>query len=140
MNTLISPLQREAIAEGERHHYRFTAVTEGNYKVGWVYERVTKAPEIASSRIKTLETARIRVCEILIAHEAPRVLPAPKVETKKSDFKIAPILPDLETFIGFAVQAFILFGSLFFQLLLLDPAIVVVLEDGTWLEVCNYYE
>jgi hypothetical protein len=140
MNTLISPLQRQAILEGEKRHYRFIAVTEDNYRVGWVYERVQKAPQIVSTRLQVLETAGIRVCDILIAHEAPKVLPAPKVEPKKQDFKIAPILPDLETFIGFAVQALILFGSVFIQVLLLDPAIVVVLEDGTWLEVCNYYE
>jgi len=146
MNNLISPLQRQALIEGEKRHYAFRPVHELDYKEGWVYERVKEAPEIASERIKTLEAAGIKICEVYVFHEAPRVLPAPKVDPVRRDFKIAkPSIPNvgLQQALRVVVTAFSFLALMplvmLAPLLLLDPACVVKLEDGSFVEVVRWY-
>ncbi len=136
MDTMISPLQLKALQAGEKVHHRFEAVQTLDYREGWVMEEVTKAPVIVSKRLKTLETNGIKVRRIYIAHEAPKLLNAPKEEPVKQDSKITPILPELTTLLVGVAAVFV---ALFVRAILIDPACVVELEDGSLVEVMSWY-
>lgn len=130
MNTIISYQARQAIAIGRKNHWRFS-VTEKRDE--WVYETV-EVPQVGLDRIDALRRAGVRINGFVVGHEAPRILTAPK-EEKKHDFKITPVsIPDLSFLFEFA---FLIVGAVF-RAVLLDPALIVVLEDGTWLEVMNW--
>lgn len=147
MNTkIISYEARRAIQIGYENHWRFRAVgqgevpTESFYREEWVFEPI-KAPQVAQDRIEKLKQSGIRFKGFVIAHEAPRLLSAPA--PKKQDFKnnqTNNILPDVEAFFGALLKGFLFLLTLIFQVALLDPALIVVLEDGTWLEVMTWYE
>jgi hypothetical protein len=141
MNTqLITPLQQKALWVSDRHHYSFKPVSDLDYRRGWVGEQVSQAPVIASDRIKTLEAAEMKVCEIYVFHEAPKVLPAPKTEpvrqTQKNDFKTTSSIPDLTPIFGVLILMF----QMIFQVILLDPCCVVRLEDGSLIEVVSWVQ
>ena len=136
MNAILpSKLARTAVSVGFKNHWRFRVVGENAYKDEWVKERVTEAPRKAQDRIVALKRAGIPIKEFVVAHEAPRLLCAPKEEpkvvkqskTQTASFPLGEILQ-------FLVYLFIL------PLTMLDPALIVVLEDGTWLEVMTWYE
>ena len=82
---------------------------------------------------------------LMIRHEAPRLLTAPKeekrVEKEKPDaiptFNAFPVLAAILGVLG-AVLA--VFGYIFITAVQLDPAIIAVLPDGTWLEVLTWYD
>ncbi len=146
MNTqIISYEAKKAIAVGRRNHWRFRVTGQGElpkesaYKNEWWFEPVTD-PEYGKERLAALRRAGVRFKGIVIAHEAPRLLVAPK----EPDFKINPSIPasnmstnDLASDLAMGL---VLLISVFFQAILLDPALIVVLEDGTWLEVMTWYE
>lgn len=126
MNTIISYQARQAIAIGRQNHWRFKVTQKRDE---WVYETV-EVPQVGKDRIDALRRAGVRINGFVVGHEAPRLLTAPK-EEKKHDFKITPVsIPDLSWMLELVV-------TLFFSALL-DPALIVVLEDGTWLEVMNW--
>jgi len=147
MNTkIISYEARRAIQIGYASHWRFRVVGQGEvpaqsfYKDEWVFEPIN-APQVAQDRIETLKRFGFNFKGFVIAHEAPRLLSAP--EPKKQDFKnnqTNDILPDVEAFLGILLKGFLFFLTLIFQVALLDPALIVILEDGTWLEVMTWYE
>lgn len=133
MNAIVpSTLAKKAIAIGFKNHWRFRAVQETTYKKEWRTETITNAPQTAQDRLQALRTAGITYRTVLIAHEAPRLLAAPlPMKEKKTVETTTP-------FAIFEVMGFIL--AFLFQAILLDPALIVVLEDGTWLEVMTWYE
>ncbi|MBV5342638.1 hypothetical protein JZU68_03160, partial [bacterium] len=99
------------------------------------------APVIAQDRLSALRRSGIQIKGFVIAHEAPRLLSAPA--PKKHDFKTnetRTIVPETSTVISTLARGFLFFFALIFQAILLDPALIVVLEDGTWLEVMTWYE
>lgn len=140
MDTMISPLQRKALAVGAAKHYQFKAVQTLDYRDGWVMEEVAKAPQIVSKRLKTLETANITIRKIYVAHEAPKLLNAPKEEPVKKDFKITPILPDLGWLFTLVAGVAAVFVALFVRAILIDPACVVELSDGSLVEVMSWFD
>jgi hypothetical protein len=139
-----SEVAERAIKEGEKHLYRFKIVGYGPvpekpYNQGfWYIEPVAKPPR-GARRIKLLMDAGVRIKGIVVAHEA-----------KTDDFKInLPSIPNetwreigeiaLKVFLGMGlVVGFIALA--FLNICLNDPAVIVILEDNTWLEVENYYE
>lgn len=147
MNTqLITYEARRAIQIGYANHWRFRVVGQGEvpaqsfYKDEWVFEPID-APQVAQDRIETLKRFGFGIKGFVIAHEAPRLLTAPA--PKKQDFKnnqTKDILPEVEAIFGVFLKGVLFFFSLVFQAALLDPALIVVLEDGTWLEVMTWYE
>jgi hypothetical protein len=147
MNTkIISYDARKAVQVGYDNHWRFRVVGQGEvpaesfYRDEWVFEPI-KAPQVAQDRIEKLKQSGIRFKGFVIAHEAPRLLSAPA--PKKNDFKnnqTSGILPDAEALFGNLLKGFLFFLTFVFQVALLDPALIVVLEDGTWLEVMTWYE
>lgn len=146
MHTLISSDARKAVQVGYENHWRFRVVGQGNvpeksfYKDEWVFVPVA-APTMAQDRLDTLKRSGIRFKGFVVAHEAPRLLTAPA--PKKHDFKNSQtetILPDASIFFGKLLQGLFFFIGLLFQVALLDPALIVILEDGSWLEVMTWYE
>ncbi len=143
---LISYEARKAVQVGYENHWRFRVVGQGEvpeksfYRDEWIFEPI-KAPQMAQDRLDTLKRSGIRFKGFVIAHEAPRLLTAPA--PKKHDFKnnqTGAIVPDTSEILGNLVQGLLLFIAFIFQAALLDPALIVVLEDGTWLEVMTWYE
>ena len=99
-------------------------------------------PKTALKRVVTLETAGLKIKQMIVAHEAPPLLTAPEPEKKPFE------MPDLKPTIDFVVNAVAVVAFGFFYLLgyalitavTLDPALIVVLEDGSWIEVMRWYE
>jgi hypothetical protein len=129
MNKIISYEAKRAIAIGRRNHWRFRVVSKAPE---WVYEEVL-APTVALDRIAVLKRAGVPIKGFVIAHEAPKLLAAPKEEPKPPSPQILLDFSPLEEVLKFV-------GNLFLIAILLDPALIVVLEDGTWLEVMTWYE
>lgn len=152
MNTqIISNEARKAVVIGLQSHWQFRVVGNGTlpsnpvYKNEWWFEPLTTQaiPEEGKARLEALRRSGIRFQGVVVAHEAPRLLTTEKKVEKKPDFKISPST-DILTVLGSlasGIAAFSLFVfSLFFQAILIDPALIVVLEDGTWVEVMTWYE
>jgi hypothetical protein len=128
--TIISYEAKKAIEVGRANHWRFSVIEKAKE---WVYEEVDEV-SIGLDRINALRAAGIGIRGFVVAHEAPRLLMPPKVE-KKDDFKINSSIPQFD----FLPIVFLIFEILF-RAILLDPALIVVLEDGTWLEVMTWYD
>jgi hypothetical protein len=147
MNTqIISNVARKAVRVGYENHWRFRVVGQGEvpkdsfYRDEWVFEPV-EAPQMAQDRLALLKRSGIRFKGFVIAHEAPRLLTAPA--SKKHDSKnnqTKTIVPETSQFFEKLGEALLFFILIIFQAALLDPALIVVLEDGTWLEVMTWYE
>src|SRR5687768_14066312 len=145
---LITPEARKAILVGRSNHWRFRVLGQGDmpaesfYKDQWVFEPHTTVPNIPKEGYPMLDALRrsgVHFKGYVIAHEAPRLLAAPK-EAPKPDVKKTPdILPATQNF-DFFVMLLPLIFELLFRVVLLDPALIVVLEDGTWLQVMTWYE
>jgi len=146
MKTLISYQASQAIQVGRKNHWRFRVVGQGDippkpfYRDQWVFEPQTTIPDIGQDRINALRASGMRFKGFLVAHEAPSVLSSPKVAQNANQAKqqVTEILP--ERTIGFIAELVVIFLQMFFYAILLDPALIVVLEDETWLEVMTWYE
>jgi len=152
MNTqIISNEARKAVFLGSQNHWRFRVVGNGEppkepvYKNEWWFETLTtqSIPSEGKDRLEALRRAGIRFCGVVVAHEAPRLLSVEKKVEKKPDLKIT-VSPSILTFLGSLASGFLMLAllvfSAFFQAILIDPALIVVLEDGTWVEVMTWYE
>lgn len=134
MNAQIVPsrLARQAISVGFRNHWRFRVVDEVSYKKGWRTETPPEIPTSALERIQAIKAAGIPIQSLIIAHEAPRLLGAPSPARKP--------IPQSKTTTFPLIEILVFIISILFQAILLDPALIVVLEDGSWLEVMTWYE
>lgn len=144
---------QKAVWVGAQNHMMFRVVGSGEvphepyYKDQWWFELVESEailPSEGVNRLDLLRRAGINIKSVVIAHEAPKILSAPKPavkEPQKPDTDILnSFLPILGTVVA-AVGAILgLFVMLFVRAILIDPALIVVLEDGTWLEVMTWYE
>ena len=81
----------------------------------------------------------VRIKGTIIAHEAPRLLPAPKQDFETQSPHIVPKSSSLGEVLDTVVRIFGTIFLLIFQLALLDPAVIAVLEDGTFVEVMTWY-
>jgi len=130
---------REAISVGFQNHWRFRVVNENSFKRDWVTEALTEAPEAAEERIQALRRAGIKINGFVVAHEAPRLLTTPIAEPTAE-----PIQHSQTSTVVFPIaEALFLVFGMFIQmlpLLFLDPAVIAVLDDGTWLEIMTYYQ
>jgi hypothetical protein len=114
----------------------------------WWYSRLTAESTIPAEgvrRINALVRGGVPIECLMIRHEAPRLLTAPKEEKQavkeKPDadvsFNTFPVLEVILTVLG---AIFAVFGYIFITAVHLDPAIIAVLPDGTWLEVVAWYD
>jgi hypothetical protein len=129
---------REAISVGYQNHWRFRVVNENSYKRDWVTETLSEAPVKAQERIQTLKKSGISIQGFVVAHEAPRLLTAPMATPSVEP---QPKTQPVTSTANFPITEILIFMfTMFFQAILLDPAIIAVLDDGTWLEIMTYYE
>jgi hypothetical protein len=143
MEQLLSPSALRALKVGQDNHWRFRIVGQGDvprepvYRDEWWFKALREVPESAVGRLLALRRAGLKFKGVVIAHEAPRQLTAP-VEPKE-DFKNTNILPALQDAGAVLGQIFLFMGSLMVAAMV-DPALIVVLDDGTWVEVMTWYE
>lgn len=114
----------------------------------WWYSRLSAESTIPAEgmrRIEALLRGGVPIECLMIRHEAPRLLTAPKEEkrVKKEKPDANPSFnpfPVLEAILAVLGAIFAVFGYIFITAIQLDPAIIAVLPDGTWLEVVTWYE
>jgi hypothetical protein len=114
----------------------------------WWYSRVTAESTIPAEGVRRLEAlvkGGVPIDCLMIRHEAPRLLTAPKeekqaVKEKPDEIPSFNALPVLEVILGVLGAIFAVFGYIFVAAIHLDPAIIAVLPDGTWVEVVAWYD
>lgn len=140
-------------------------LTEPVYREEWWYIPIEQdksvIPQEALYRAELLQNAGIKMKGMIVAHEAPLALLAPKEEREIRRQK-AEVLTGLIALAGIAVlvlgwivsipaaaavaigapsgMAFSWATAILATSALVDPALIVVLEDGTWVEVCAWDE
>ena len=147
----------EALSVARKNGMTMRVVGQGDvpfepfYLDEWWYSRISGESTIPAEgvrRIQTLLKGGVPIECLLIRHEAPRLLTAPKEEKSVKKEKPASIptssaLPLLQGIVVAVGAVFAVFGYVLITLLSaipLDPAIVAVLPDGTWIEVVSWLE
>ena len=148
----------EALAIARKRGMTMRVVGQGDvplepfYRDEWWYESVTQESTIPAEglrRIKELKKAGVLTKGIVIAHEAPRLLSAPPTNPHESvrnrDFTGAQTgeidVQRILSVIGAVLMSvFTVFGFVLITAIRLDPALIVVLQDDTWLEILTWYE
>jgi hypothetical protein len=144
----------EALTVAQRNGMTMRVVGQGDvplepfYLDEWWYSRVSAESTIPAEgvrRIEALVQGGVPIKSLMIRHEAPRLLTAPKEEKQGQKEKLNAnvtfdVLPLLEAIVAILGVVLAVFGFLFVMAIRLDPAIIAVLPDGTWLEVMTWYE
>src|SRR5688572_22228481 len=134
---LITPEARRSILIGRQNHWRFRVLAQRDmpsdsfYEDEWIYEPHTTIPDIPKVGYDMLDALRrsgVRFKGYVIAHEAPRLLAAPK-EAPKPDVKKTPAILPVTEILEFLAMGLLLVFSMVFLVVRLDPALIVVLED-----------
>lgn len=144
----------EALAVARSNGMTMRVVGQGDvppepfYLDEWWYSRLNEESTIPTEgvrRIEALVKGGVPIDCLMIRHEAPRLLTAPKEE--KQAVKEKPdanpsfdAFPVLEVILAVLGAIFAVFGYIFITAVHLDPAIIAVLPDGTWLEVVTWYD
>ena len=122
-------------------------LTEAVYNDGWWYEPADQykgvIPQEALARVELIQRS-IPIKGLIVAHEAPPLLPTPKVDRDVKRQK-AEVEAGLIAIIGVVIGAIaavvgmiVAFPILIVTAILIDPALIVVCEDGTWVEICAW--
>jgi hypothetical protein len=143
MNNLISPQARTLMSEGRMHHYRFKVVGHGDlpqegYSNEWwtaILKSQESIPPEARPAIEIVRKTGVPIKGVYIRHEAPRLLPAPKVAPKPIHIPQTRELP-VKRFLGLYMG----FLTIFALSILIDPVVCVVTQDGTHVEVAKWFD
>lgn len=144
----------EALSVARKNGMTMRVVGQGDvplepfYLDEWWYSLISAESTIPTEgvrRIEALVKGGVPIECLMIRHEAPRLLTAPKEQKQATKEKpvshsadgLSPALKVITAVVG-AILA--VFGLLFIMAIRLDPAIIAVLPDGTWLEVVTWYE
>jgi len=144
---------KKTLTIARRHHWWFRELDKGGvpasplYKNEWWFTPVDRTiiPKEAEKRIKTIELAGIKPVGFIIAHEAPKLLkapektkaPLPEIQSKEILDTVGQVAVFMAQVIGYLALGFVwILGTA----LMTDPAVIVVLEDGTWVEVVRWFE
>jgi hypothetical protein len=145
MNTLVLTNQASAAMKvANEHHWQFKVLgtgkvlTEPIYTDSWWLTPATKIPAAGLKRVDALRKAGIPIKGFVIAHEAPKLLAAPKEEPKPQPTQTSSSIPSFDA--SFILEGALLAFGLIFRAMLIDPALIVVLEDGTYLEVLTWLD
>jgi hypothetical protein len=144
----------EALSVAERNGMTMRVVGQGDvplepfYLDEWWYSRVSAESTIPAEgvrRIKALVKGGVPIECLIIRHEAPRLLTAPREEKQAEKEKpnrdvTFNALPVLEAIVAVLGAFLAVFGFIFVMAIRLDPAIIAVLPDRTWLEVVTWYD
>lgn len=156
MNVIqVSETAKQTIQVGRAHRWwwRVAELREyplaPRYRDGWWFVPSDPAslPGFARQRVEAIRNAGIPIQGVVVAHEAPRLLPAPKNPRTPKPVVPRPILRKalaaaaaLSVLLLYATGLSLVFGLT----LLLDPVVYVVLNDGngrsTWIEVVRWDE
>jgi hypothetical protein len=142
----------KALTLARKNHWWFRVIGTGSmisspkYQDGWwlvpINEDKTIIPKNALQRVEKLKQDGIRIQGVIVAHEAPKLLCAPAKEPFKIDTEaISKTVGEVAAVLARILAT--MFGILFYMMaagILVDPALIVVLEDGTNLEVMSWYE
>ena len=123
------------------------------YWDGWVCEPTNLSdstiPAAALGRVNQILIKNIPIKGFILAHEAPPMLPAPQVKPKPlirwEEIPWDDIATGMVTALGYGVMAVgaVAVSALVLPLIavgvLLDPALIVVLDDGTRVEVASWW-
>lgn len=164
MNKLISPETRRVLTLGREKYWGFRVsegtgvLAEETYKDGWWY-LPTDSMQItrASKRIEVIKSSGVRVRQVIIAHEAPKLLCGPQKPDQINKGKIAIwVATGLLAAVGVVTAAAMITMVIMYLLvplvigmavvmmmglgLLIDPVAIIVLEDGTRIEVLRWVE
>jgi hypothetical protein len=144
----------EALTVAQRNGMTMRVVGQGDvplepfYLDEWWYSLVSAESTIPAEgvrRIEALVKGGVPIESLMIRHEAPRLLTAPNEEKRAAKVKSATDvsfdpLPLLQVILGVLGAIVAVFGYIFITAIHLDPALVAVLPDGTWLEVVTWYD
>lgn len=121
---------------------------ESYYQNGWKLEILkpqeeSTIPSEVKTRLKLLRDGGVGFSQVLIAHELPK--PIKRLEIPKEVIQAASdILPVLGAILGGLVSLLglgvMVVGRVLLFLIALDPVVIVVLDDGTWLEIAKWYD
>lgn len=175
MNSLISPQAQQVLTLGRERHWGFRK-SEGRgvmeretYLDGWWYLPIDSTQTTkADKRIEAIKNSGIRIRQVIIAHEAPLLLPAPKTvpaslkaPTRHFNWKRTLLWLTLAVggivASGMMVYAMVMVAYYILQFLIpvfgmiilvgmlglgavIDPVAIVVLECGTRIEVMRWAE
>ena len=119
----------------------------------WWFEPVTPESTIPPEGLRRLDAlikGGVPIKGLVIAHEAPRLLSAPpkapetdlqgRKKAKTGEALQIDWLGVLGVLGAVLTSIFLVFGYVFTTAISLDPALIVVLEDDTWLEAMTWYE
>src|SRR5215213_907033 len=144
----------EALTVARSNGMTMRVVGQGDVPLGpfymdeWWYSLLSAESTIPAEgvrRIDALVKGGVPIECLMIRHEAPRLLTAPKEEKKPEKSKTATspsfsVLPLLGVVLAVLGAIVMVFGYVFITAIQLDPAVIAVLPDGTWLEVVTWYE
>jgi len=156
----LSKETKEVMAIGKENHWGFRVlgpdemITSPVYKDEWWYvpleEDQSIIPEETKRRALTIESSGIKTQGFIVAHEAPKILisTTDKPQPVKTQLiqnldtlgeAVVYILSGFAAVFGFMLTAlpYVLMAPAF---LLIDPALIAVLEDGTWVELMRWQE
>jgi len=158
----VSTPTRQVLSLAQKHHWGFRVVGSGGmidnpvYQEGWWFfplkEDKSIIPTKAFQRVEEVRSKN-HIQGLIVAHDFPKLLPAPLPQTKpitiekpekEIDFDkdkavatlgavVGAVLVGLATLVGIVLITGI-------QLILIDPSLIVVLEDGTWVSVYSWLE
>ena len=144
----------EALSVARKNGMTMRVVGQGDvplepfYLDEWWYSLVSAESTIPAEgvrRIEALVKGGVSIDCLMIRHEAPRLLTAPKEQNQEKKEKVVShssfdVVPALEAITAVVGAILAVFGLLFIMAIRLDPAIIAVLPDGTWLEVVTWYD
>ena len=150
---IYSPYATKAIAEGRTHGMRFRAVNrrevppEPFYEDGFWHETLKSEYTIRSDLQERLDIISkvVPIKELVIAHEAPKLLTAPIEEkapqnSKTDTYQDFDATPIVAAIVGVLGACLAIVGIIFIAAIRIDPVLIAVLPDGTWLEVATWYD
>lgn len=149
MKIIKSETAKEAVEVGRRNRKTFRPLQGRGildapvHREEWWFVPIAQdtsvIPQEALRRVELLQNEGIAIKDMIVAHEAPLALMAPKIDRQIKRQK-AEIGVGLLTIASFALLAFGYLLTATASVALIDPCLIVVLEDGTWIEVCAWDE
>ena len=155
MRTVQSNETKKVIALAKTLHWGLRVVgtepmiSSPEYRNGWwfvpVSEDKTIIPKKAWERVATMQLLDFKIQGMIVAHEAPKLLTAPKI----AEFPPKPVEIDWIGFGKVLKRGLVILGQMMFVLfcftgmglvMMVDPALIVVLDDGKWVEVYRWQE
>jgi hypothetical protein len=156
MKLVKSEQAKLAVEVGRKNRVTFRALegrgvlTEPVYHDEWWYVPIEQdtsvIPQEALRRVELLQNAGVPIKGMIVAHEAPLTLMAPKKDRQtQRDYTVVKagligLLGAVVAMVVAALSVVVAIPLLVVTAVLIDPALIVVVEDGSWVEVCAWDE